>query len=133
MFNGGTLVCDSSRANDGTNTYTWDARNHLVSITGPNSAAFVYDALGRRVAKNVNGTVTQFLYDGLNPVEELDGASPPNVTAEMLTGLNIDEFFQRTDSSGTQDFLTDALGSTLALADASGAIHPCRPTSPSET
>ena len=124
-FNGAALSYDANGnlVNDGTNTYGWDARDHLVSIAGVNSAGFVYDALGRRVAKTVNGTVTQFLYDGLNPVEELDGASPPNVTAGILTGLNIDEFFQRTDPvNGATNFLTDTLGSTLALADASGAI-----------
>ncbi len=41
----------------------------------------------------------------------------------MLTGLGIDEYFQRTDSAGSRDFLTDTLGSTLALADSSGAIQ----------
>jgi RHS repeat-associated protein len=38
----------------------------------------------------------------------------------MLTGLGIDEVFSRTDSTGTRTFLTDALGSTLALTDESG-------------
>jgi RHS repeat-associated protein len=61
--------------------------------------------------------------DALNPVEQLDAASPPNVTAGMLTGLNIDEFFQRTDSSGSSDFLSDALGPTLALTDSSGSLN----------
>ena len=69
---------------DGTNTYTWDARNHLASISGGAFAAFVYDPLGRRASKTVNGTTTQFVYDGLNPVQELDGASPPNQTANRL-------------------------------------------------
>ncbi len=32
----------------------------------------------------------------------------------------MDEYFQRTDSTGTANFLTDALGSTLALTDPSG-------------
>jgi RHS repeat-associated protein len=41
----------------------------------------------------------------------------------MLTGLGIDEYFQRADSSGASDLLTDALGSTLALADSSGSIQ----------
>jgi hypothetical protein len=124
---------------DGTNAYTWDARNHLVSVAGPNSAAFVgacpersrRNALRRGAAKTVNGTVPQFLgacpersrRDGLNPVEELDGANPPNVTATMLAGLRIDEFFQRTDSNGAADLLIDALGSTLGLADSTGTVQ----------
>jgi RHS repeat-associated protein len=46
-----------------------------------------------------------------------------NGTATMLTGLNIDEFFQRTDSSGSSDLLTDALGSTLELTDSTGTMQ----------
>ncbi|HKV23081.1 MAG TPA: RHS repeat-associated core domain-containing protein [Candidatus Acidoferrum sp.] len=35
----------------------------------------------------------------------------------------LDEFFQRTDSSGPRSFLSDALGSTLALADSTGSLQ----------
>ena len=80
------------------------------------------DAFGRRAQNRLNGVMTQYLYDGLNPVEEFDGSSPPNVTATMLTGLGIDEYFQRVDSSGTLSYLTDMLGSTVALADSSGTL-----------
>jgi RHS repeat-associated protein len=52
----------------------------------------------------------------------LDGASPPNITANLLTGLGIDEYFSRNDSSGSMSFLRDALGSTMALTDNSGAL-----------
>ncbi len=47
---------------------------------------------------------------------------PPNVIATMLTGLGIDEYFARTDPNGTMSYLTDMLGSTIPLADSSGAI-----------
>ncbi len=109
---------------DGTYTYTWDARNHLTGIAKGRSAvaSFVYDAFGRRMSKTINGTTTQFVYDGLNPVQELNGAIPPVATANMLTGLDIDEYFQRSSSSGTLSYLTDMLGSTVALADSSGAL-----------
>jgi RHS repeat-associated protein len=40
--------------------------------------------------------------------------------ANLLTG-GIDEVFTRTDSSGTANFLTDVLGSTLALTSSSGS------------
>jgi RHS repeat-associated protein len=40
-----------------------------------------------------------------------------------LTGLGTDEFYQRTDSvEGTVNYLTDAIGSTLALTDTNGNI-----------
>ena len=35
----------------------------------------------------------------------------------------MDEIFSRTDSTSTRDFLVDALGSTLALTDSSGAVQ----------
>ena len=105
---------------DGTNTYTWNTRNQLMSIAGGSSGSFVYDALGRRESKTIGGTATNFLYDGLNMEQELSGTTP---TANYLTGANIDEVFSRTTSSGTQSYLTDNLGSTLALTSSAGAIQ----------
>ena len=105
--------------NDGQRAYTWDARNRLVSISGAATASFQYDALGRRISKTVNGVQTGFLYDGINPVQELSGATP---TANLLTGLGIDEVFTRTDNSGIKTLVADALGNTLALTDATGTI-----------
>jgi RHS repeat-associated protein len=61
-----------------------------------------------------SGATTQFLYDGLNPIQELAGGS---VAASLLTGLAIDEFFARSEGSNAQHYLTDALGSTLRLTD----------------
>jgi RHS repeat-associated protein len=121
-FNGTPQTYDANGnlTNDGTNTYAWDARNHLVGITGPNTASFAYDADGRRDLKAINGTTTQFLYDGLNPVQELQSGA---VSANMLSGLGIDEYFQRTDSAGARDYLSDILGSTLALTDSSGSTQ----------
>jgi len=63
------------------------------------------------------GENNDYFYDGANPVQELAGTTP---TANMLTGLGIDEYLTRTDSSGTANFLTDALGSTIELTDGSG-------------
>ena len=48
------------------------------------------------MSKSINSSVTQFLYDGLNPVQELNGGNPPSPTANLLTGLGIDQFFART-------------------------------------
>ena len=57
---------------------------------------------------------------GLNPVQEKNGAT---VTANLLTGLGIDEFFTRTDGVGTRALLPDALGSTVALGDGTGTLQ----------
>lgn len=119
-WKGATLTYDANGnlTSDGTNTYTWNARNQLVSISGGVNASFQYDAFGRRVSKTIGGT-TQFLYDGANPVQEIAGST---ASANLLTG-GVDEYFQRTDSAGARSFLTDALGSTLALADSTGTVQ----------
>jgi RHS repeat-associated protein len=117
-FNNASLTYDSDGqlTRDATNTYTFDARNHLTAISGGATASFVYDALGRRMKKVVAGTTTQFLYDRVNPVQELNSSN--GVVANLLTGLNTDEYFTRTASSTTSTFLTDALGSTIGLVTA---------------
>jgi RHS repeat-associated protein len=89
-------------------------------LSGGVSASFQYDGLGRRRAKTISGASTGFLYDGLNTVQELVSGSP---SANILSGLGIDEWLTRGDSAGTRHFLTDALGSTLALAYGSGAVQ----------
>lgn len=102
-------------------TYTWNARHQLVGISGGGTtASFAYDGLGRRISKTVNSVTTDFLYDGLNPVQELSGGSP---VANLLPGLGIDEFISRTEGGTTSTFLTNALGSTIALTDGTGTVQ----------
>ncbi len=111
-----TYDSNGNITSDGTNSYVWNARNQLASMNS-GGASFQYDPFGRRVAKTIISTTTNYLYDGANPVQELAGTTP---TANLLTG-GVDEYFTRTDSSGTANFLMDALGSTLALTDGSGS------------
>jgi RHS repeat-associated protein len=107
-LNGNTL-------SDGMNTYVWDARNRLVSADN-DGAAFTYDALWRRIGKTVSSASTNFLFDGVSPVQEQSGGS---ATANLLTD-GVDEHFTRTDATGTSTFLSDAIGSTIALTDSTG-------------
>jgi RHS repeat-associated protein len=121
-FGGSSFTYDDNGnlTSDGVRSYTWNARDQLASLTGPVNGSFAYDGFGRRRSKTIGGTTTQFLYDGLNPVQELASGTP---TANLLTGLGIDEFFTRTDSVGVRNYLTDALGSSVALADGSGSVQ----------
>lgn len=108
-------------ASDGLTSYSWNARNQLVGLNGGTSASFAYDGMGRRRSKTVSGATTKFLYDELNFVQEQSGGGTP--TANLLTGADVDETFTRADASGTSTLLIDALGSVLALADASGTVQ----------
>jgi YD repeat-containing protein len=58
------------------------------------------------------------LYEGWNAGQELSGTTP--IANRILGG--VDEFFSRTDSSGTSSPITDALGSVLALTNTSGNV-----------
>src|SRR5688572_24141070 len=70
-----TYDANGNLINDDVNTYTWDARNRLVSISGNINASFQYDAFGRRVSKSVDGTAISFLYDGSDVVQEQVGGT----------------------------------------------------------
>jgi hypothetical protein len=59
------------------------------------------------------------LFDGPKAVQETQGSA----TANLLTGLAIDKTYARITSKGTESLLTDALGSTIALAGESGKVE----------
>jgi len=108
---------------DGLKTYIWNARNQLIQIkdsTNAETASFTYDALGRRQTKTVNGVSTDFMYDGVNIVQELNGASPIN---NYISG-GVDQVFVQQSGAGSSasslTYITDALGSTIRLTNATG-------------
>lgn len=102
---------------DGTNTYTWDARDRLIGISGGTSATFSYDALDRRIAKTINGSTSTFLYDGADIVTESGAAN-----ASYLSTLNIDDPIVRQSASGSEYYLANDLGSIIALTNDAGAV-----------
>lgn len=102
---------------EGSRSLAWNSRNQLVSVGG---TAFGYDGRGRRMAHVVSGSTTNYLYDGANAVQELVGAT---ASANLLTGLGVDELFMRTDAAGPRVVLADAQNSSVALLDSSGAVR----------
>jgi RHS repeat-associated protein len=122
-WNGTTLSYDlnGNLTDFGSQSFTWNDRNQLQA-TSAGSASFAYDGLGRRLSKTIGGTTTKFLYDGANGAQEQNSSN--TATANLLTGLGIDQTFSRQVVGGaTSSLLTDALGSTIALADANGAVQ----------
>jgi RHS repeat-associated protein len=99
--------------NDGTRTYAWNARNQLSSV---GAFEFQYDGFGRRIG---NGAGLNFLYDGVNPIQELAGGVP---SANMLSG-GVDEVFLRSGINGNWNLLSNGLGSTLGLSDTGGNVQ----------
>jgi RHS repeat-associated protein len=120
-WNGTTIPNDAQGdlKGDGTNTYYWNARRQLREVASNTRVVqFFYDPFGRRWKKVDGATVTEYAYDGLTPVQELDGTGA--VTATLLTGT--DEIYRRSEVLQSRYFLTDVLGSTVALTDDTGAV-----------
>jgi RHS repeat-associated protein len=110
---------NGSTLGDGTNVYAWDARHRLVSIQGPVSASFQYDALGRRTQRVIDGSTTGYVYDGPNYVQEQNSVG--GVTAVLMAGKT-DELFARETGAGISVPLVDALGSVIAETNYAQAI-----------
>jgi RHS repeat-associated protein len=101
-----TYDADGNLTADGLWTYTWDAENRLISMqsqalvptAGRRKLDFEYDPLGRRIGRIVSTgasgswvptSTTRWLYEGWNPVAELNGA-----------GTLVREYVWGTDLSG---------------------------------
>jgi RHS repeat-associated protein len=100
-----------------------DERHEMATATSPGghpTYTYYYDPFGRRMSYVVNGTsyALKYLSDGNNVVQE----QSPTGNTNLFTGLNTDEIFSRNDGVSTMYFLRDAMGSTIALTDASGNL-----------
>ena len=119
-----TWDLNGSLTSDGLRSYAWDARNRLTVITSV--AAFSYDGLGRRQSSTIGANPARsYLYDGFDVVQEQTAGAP---SANVLAGAGTDERLTRTPVAGANagtpsTFLTDALGSTVALINAAGAVQ----------
>jgi len=124
----GNLSSKTSKATGGLTRYTYDPENQLIGVeqftvaggaTPVLSALYRYDALGRRIAKVVNGVSTRFVYDNEDIVGEVDAANA--VTALYTHGPGIDEPLAIGRPTGTFLFHADGLGSITTLTNTSGA------------
>lgn len=93
------------------------------------TAEYIYDGLGRRLAKIVDGIVTEYVYDNEDILLELQGpvGQPRRIVARYTHGPGIDEplIMERdTNADGTLDasyfYHADALGTIHAMTDVSG-------------
>ena len=76
----GNLTLDPTQAQ--AQQYAWDTENRLASAqVGPVVGSYVYDALGRRLAKSAQGTTRIFVHDGAQVIAEY--------TAPTLTSASI--------------------------------------------
>lgn len=103
-------------------TFTWDYRNRLVGVSDSNGnvTTYTYDVMDRRIAKTVNGTSTQFVYDGDNIILEFNGTATPSV--RYLQGLGVDQVLAQETGNSVSWMLTDHLGTIRDLVNNAGSV-----------
>ena len=119
---GGTYTYDfnGNRTARGSQVYGYDSHNRLTSYSNPTiSATYEYDWAGRRVAKVVNGTRREFVYDHARILAEYDSGV---AVAHYAYGTNTDEVVMVSRGGATYFYHEDGLGNVVAITNAAGAV-----------
>lgn len=108
----------------GTTTLSWNEENQLTQVALPTGLTvnYKYDGLGRRIQRTTSaGANERYIYDGNDVLLDLN--ADWSVATTYLNAPGIDNHLRQTNSAtGVSYFLTDHLGSTAALTDATGNI-----------
>jgi RHS repeat-associated protein len=116
--NGNTLSDAQGRS------FTWDFENRLIQAVVPGTnggtTTFKYDPFGRRIQKSGPLGTTNYLYDGINAIEQIDNSG--NVLARYAQGGLIDEPVSVLQAGTTSYYQTDALGSITSLSTAAATL-----------
>ena len=120
-------------------TYSWNHKNQLTSVTKKANATatentsevtYKYDVLGRRIQKNVNDTITKYVYDRGNILLEFNSGNA--MQAKYTHSDRTDEvmFMERPTSPHTNSSFAnqryyyhhDRLGSTTEITNPDGDV-----------
>lgn len=105
-------------ANDGRNTYEYDAENRLVKVNTPTEMIeYTYDALGRRISKSTSSGTTNYINDGFRVILEVDDSGLTE--ASYIYGMGIDEVLVMSRDGTDYFYGMDGLGSVTHLTDES--------------
>jgi RHS repeat-associated protein len=113
---------------DGIWTYGYNTENQLISVAASGqSISFTYDAIGRRLLKQVTvgstTTTTGWLSVGDQEMAEFAGVGTIFVQKRFVYGTGIDEPIASFDPANVATYnFADALGSVIALTNASGQV-----------
>lgn len=111
---------------EGTATYSWDTRGRLTSIAAPDgTTTFRYDWVGNLIEKTTTnpagGSSESYVLDEITNVAYQHASDGPRFS--VLSGSGIDQHYAVVGEDGGVEFgLMDALNSTLATVDETGAI-----------
>jgi len=125
-LDGGAVSYDNNGnlVDDGTNTYEYDFENRLIKVTRKSDnvvlAEYLYGPFGRRIEKNISGVKSVYIYDGARVIEERNEAD--SVENAYVYGNGIDEVVCLMQAGNSYYYISDQLGSTIALTDSSGSV-----------
>ncbi len=96
-------------------SFTYDAENRQVATTitdgtTTTSGSYVYDGLGQRVSKTVNGQTTTFVYDAFGNLAAEYGGSTQSACGTPTCYVTVDHL-------GSTRMLTDAAGTSVRRYD----------------
>ena len=131
---GGTAYSHDANGNltgDGVYSYEYDEENRLRSAVGGGfTTSYEYDPLGRRRAKTVNGTLTKFVSDNAEEIEERNSSNA--VLRRYVYGSGIDERIAMIEvatpsncpgTGGRCFYLTNWQGSATTLVNQNGSLN----------
>ncbi|MDD5131029.1 MAG: hypothetical protein PHH44_00005, partial [bacterium] len=117
----GNMTSKTHKTTLETTTYTYNSEDQLIGVTTPpQTVSYRYDAIGRRIEKNVSGTIIRYVYDGEDIIQELDQNN--QIVATYTHGPGIDEPILVEKNGQKYYYIADDLGSITALVDQSGNI-----------
>jgi RHS repeat-associated protein len=114
--NGNTLSDPSGKS------YSWDFENRLTQAVAPGTGTttFKYDPFGRRIQKSGPLGTANYLYDGVNLLEEVDNSG--SVLARYNQTRGLDEELSEFRSGATSYYEADGLGTITSLSNPAGAL-----------
>jgi RHS repeat-associated protein len=114
--NGNTLTDAQGRS------FTWDIENRLTQAVNPGigTTTFRYDPFGRRIQKYSPLGVTNYVYDRMNLLTEIDNAG--NLFLRYTQGASVDEPLSELSAGASSFYELDGLGSVTSLSVATGVL-----------
>jgi RHS repeat-associated protein len=116
-----TFDDDGNPTNDGTKQFVWDGENRLITVKvgAVTVAEYAYDAYSRRITKDVAGVITNFVYDGWNPIAEFSGTT---LSKSYVWGMDLSGSMQGAGGVGGLLAVNDTVATYFPIMDGTGNV-----------
>jgi len=120
--NNGNLTQKTNNATSAFTLYEYDAENKLIRVVREDGSIvnYKYDGLARRIEKEVDSVVTQYIYDSEDILLELDGSN--DIIARYTHGPGVDEPLMMEKGGASFFYHADGLTSITELTDSAGTV-----------